>query len=75
MRQKKDKELPDPSLIWAMFGLPSINVPSFSYKDMPYGFQIVGKKYDDYKIFKLLKIFEELGLSPKSSMTPDSLKT
>ena len=41
---------------------------------MPYGFQIVGKKYDDYKIFKLLKIFEELGLSPKSSMTPELIK-
>ena len=73
-KRKEDKELSDPSLIWAMFGLPSINVPSFSYNDMPYGFQIVGKKYDDYKIFKLLKIFEELGLSPKSSMVPELIK-
>ena len=72
--KKNDKELPDPSLIWAMSGLPSINIPSFQKNGMPYGFQIVSKKYNDYQIFNLLKKFENLDISPRTSMIPNIIR-
>ena len=73
-KKKNDKELPDPSLIWAMSGLPSINIPSFQKNGMPYGFQIVSKKYNDYQIFNLLKKFENLDISPRTSIIPNIIR-
>lgn len=47
----------DTCLIWTMCGLPVINIPLFNYNKMPFGLQVIGRKYQDYK---LLNFVEEL---------------
>ena len=49
---------PDHCLIWTFLGLPVVNVPLFTGPNgMPFGLQVIGRKYDDYKV---LNYAEEL---------------
>lgn len=57
-------EKDDTCLIWTTLGFPSINIPIYNSKknDLPYGLQIISKKYCDFllldfskKIFNILK--------------------
>ena len=42
---------PDHCLIWTFLGLPVVNVPLFTGpNNMPFGLQVIGRKYDDYKV-------------------------
>jgi len=43
---------PDTSLIWTMCGLPVINLPLFEENGMPFGLQLVGRKYQDHKLLE-----------------------
>jgi Asp-tRNA(Asn)/Glu-tRNA(Gln) amidotransferase A subunit family amidase len=45
-------ESPDPGLMWTMTHLPVISVPQFiSPNGLPYGLQLVSRRYNDYLLF------------------------
>lgn len=54
---------PDNCLIWTLFGLPAVNVPVFvAPNGLPFGLQVVGRRYDDYKVLAFLRRLRESGL-------------
>ncbi len=58
-------ERPDPCLMWTMMHLPVIGVPQFvSPNGMPYGLQLVSRRYNDYKLFKFADHLHSKGLIP-----------
>lgn len=61
-------EKPDPSLMWTLTHLPSVNVPLFRNADgLPFGLQIAARKYDDYKLLTFLDDLIAEKLAPKSA--------
>ena len=55
----------DPSLMWTLIGLPSVNVPAFmSPNDMPFGLQIAGRRYSDLLIISILEKLVEAEVAP-----------
>ncbi len=58
-------ELPDPALMWTLTHLPVVSVPQFtSPSGLPFGIQVVARKYNDYLLFDFLDRLEESGLIP-----------
>jgi len=54
-----EKEIDDTCLIWTFLGLPALTIPVFKGpKNLPFGLQIVGKKYDDYKLLEMARQIE-----------------
>jgi len=53
---KKEKEIDDPSLIWTMCGVPAINIPAFNYNGLPFGVQIVSRKYNDLLLLRFVNL-------------------
>jgi Asp-tRNA(Asn)/Glu-tRNA(Gln) amidotransferase A subunit family amidase len=50
-----------------MCGLPVMNIPIFMHNNMPFGLQIIGRKYQDYKLIKFAKeLLLQQALSPFS---------
>ena len=55
-------EKDDTCLIWTTFGLPSITIPVYTTKTkkLPFGLQIISKKYNDFSLLnfaeKILKL-------------------
>ena len=48
---------PDHCLIWTFLGLPVVNVPLFTGpNNMPFGLQVIGRKYDDYKVLDYARV-------------------
>ena len=49
-------EKDDTCLIWTTLGFPSINIPIYNSKknDLPYGLQIISKKYCDFLLLDFL---------------------
>jgi Asp-tRNA(Asn)/Glu-tRNA(Gln) amidotransferase A subunit family amidase len=61
-------ELPDPALMWTLTHLPVVSVPIFhSPSGMPFGIQIVARKYNDYLLFSFLDELGKLKLIPEHS--------
>jgi Asp-tRNA(Asn)/Glu-tRNA(Gln) amidotransferase A subunit family amidase len=62
------EELDDPSLIWTLSHLPSLNVPAYRCKSgLPFGIQVVAKKYNDYRIIDFVEHLIKMEiLSPHS---------
>lgn len=59
------EELPDPSLMWTLSHLPAVSVPQFaSPSGLPFGFQIVARKYNDYLLFGFLDHLAASGIVP-----------
>lgn len=57
----------DTSLIWTMCGLPVVNIPQFTNNGLPFGLQIISKKYCDYKLLNFIKNMTKQGYFPKFS--------
>jgi len=58
-------EAPDTSLIWTLTHLPSVNIPIFkSPSGLPFGLQLIGRKYNDYLILNFLDYMLSAGLIP-----------
>lgn len=57
-------EKPDTCLIWTYFGYPVVNIPLFFNQEMnlPYGLQIIAKKFDDFSLLDFSECIEELFL-------------
>ena len=48
-------EQPDPSLMWTLTHLPAISVPLFtSPSGLPFGLQLIARKYNDYLLLNLI---------------------
>lgn len=56
----------DSALMWTLTHLPVVSVPMFkSPKGLPFGFQLVSRKYNDYLLFNLLEYLSKNNLIPK----------
>jgi Asp-tRNA(Asn)/Glu-tRNA(Gln) amidotransferase A subunit family amidase len=58
---------PDTCLIWTMCGLPTISIPAFEHAGLPFGLQLVAKRYSDYALLDLANVLTDAGLLPKFS--------
>ena len=57
---------PDHCLIWTFCGLPAINLPVFVGPDkLPFGAQIVTRRYKDYQLLAFAEMLYETGLLPE----------
>ena len=55
----------DPSLIWTFLHLPSMNVPLFVDDcGLPFGCQMFGARYRDYRLLSVLEALKSRGLIP-----------
>ncbi|MDO8518157.1 MAG: amidase, partial [bacterium] len=62
-------ELPDPALMWTLTHLPVVSAPVFTSENgLPFGIQIVARKYNDYLLLEFLGYLESLGMIPARSM-------
>jgi len=58
-------ESPDPALMWTLTHLPVVSVPKFtSPAGLPFGMQVVGRKYNDYLLLNFLAYLESQKLVP-----------
>jgi len=56
----------DPSLIWTLTHLPALNVPAFISPDgLPFGLQVVSRKYNDYLMLDFVEFLRTINLIPK----------
>ena len=61
-------EKPDPSLMWTLTHLPSINIPLFKNAEgLPFGIQVTARKYNDYKLLAFLQDLTVRELAPKKA--------
>lgn len=59
---------PDTCLIWTFCGVSSMSLPVFTGPlDLPFGAQIVTRRYSDYKLLRFAKYLEEHDLVPKKA--------
>ena len=59
---------PDSCLIWTFFGAPTVSLPVFvGPVGLPFGAQIVGKRYDDYQVLSFASFLVENGVSPRTA--------
>lgn len=60
-------ELPDPSLMWTLTHLPTVNVPQFTSPDgLPFGFQVVARKYNDLLLITFIEELVRTGIIPSA---------
>lgn len=63
-----ENEKPDPSLMWTMAHLPILSIPQFiSPIGLPFGMQVVARKYGDLKLLKFVQLLRSLQLIPQIS--------
>lgn len=70
---RNENETDDPSLMWTLSHLPSINIPLFmnEHKE-PFGLQISARKYNDKLLLRFLDYLLKISAIPKSSnLLPD----
>lgn len=61
-------ELPDPALMWTLTHLPAVSVPTFSSPNgLPFGMQVVARKYNDYLLLDFLDYLRGKGLIPSKA--------
>jgi Asp-tRNA(Asn)/Glu-tRNA(Gln) amidotransferase A subunit family amidase len=56
----------DRNLLWTLTWLPVITVPQFRCPDgLPFGYQVVGPRYNDYRMFEFIEHLVANDLAPK----------
>ncbi len=59
----QSNDRPDSCLIWSLCGAPAINLPVFrGPKGLPFGAQVVARKYNDYLLLSFVRSLREHGL-------------
>lgn len=59
-------EKPDSSLIWTLTHLPAVNIPIFqSPSGLPFGLQLIARKYNDYLMLSFIDTMLSEGLIPR----------
>jgi Asp-tRNA(Asn)/Glu-tRNA(Gln) amidotransferase A subunit family amidase len=57
------EEAPDSALMWTLTHLPAVSAPVFSSPGgLPYGLQLVARRYNDPLLFRFIADVEQLGL-------------
>jgi len=65
---RNEREKPDPALMWTTTHLPVINAPVFlSPNGLPFGIQIVARRYNDRFLFRFCDYLRACGLIPEKS--------
>jgi Asp-tRNA(Asn)/Glu-tRNA(Gln) amidotransferase A subunit family amidase len=65
---------PDHCLIWTFCGTPAINLPVFSGPNrLPFGAQIVSRRYNDYLLLSFAENLNRMGLIPDATNPPLSM--
>lgn len=68
LRGLQSVDRPDSCLIWTFFGAPTVSLPVFvGPVGLPFGAQIVGKRYDDYQVLSFASFLVEHGVSPRTA--------
>jgi Asp-tRNA(Asn)/Glu-tRNA(Gln) amidotransferase A subunit family amidase len=66
---RHEPEIPDPSLIWTLCHVPSVAMPTDRCPaGMPFGIQIVSRKYSDYLLLQAVEAMIDEGFLPAGSM-------
>jgi Asp-tRNA(Asn)/Glu-tRNA(Gln) amidotransferase A subunit family amidase len=59
----------DPSLIWTFAGVPAAAYPiEKSRSGLPVGAQVIGRRWDDFRVITLLEVLAEAGAIPARSL-------
>jgi len=62
---------PDHCLIWTFCGIPAVNLPAFMGPNrLPFGAQVVSRRYNDYVLLAFAEKLSEEGLIPKATYPP-----
>jgi len=62
---------PDNCLIWTFCGAPTINLPAFKGPNqLPFGAQIIARRYNDYLLLSFAEYLSERGLLPPATYPP-----
>lgn len=64
---------PDSCLVWTLCGAPVVNLPVFAHGHLPFGAQLVGRKYNDYRLLDLVSFLESHGLGGADAPRPSPL--
>lgn len=63
----ESEDRPDNCLVWTLCGIPAISVPVFSGPDeLPFGAQVVARRYNDYLLLDFVRWLRERGLAPNT---------
>lgn len=70
MRHEMEKD--DSSLIWTLLHLPAINIPAFAdiQTGLPYGCQIVSRRYNDGLLLEFCEYLASKGMVPSKIKVP-----
>lgn len=64
----------DINLLWTLSWLPVVNIPRFVCpKGLPYGLQVIGPRYSDYRMFNFLELLVEQNIAPEIAPVADPL--
>ena len=67
---RNEEEREDPSLIWTMCGVPTINLPVFkTSKKLPLGIQVFSKKYNDLHLLDFVIFLQQKNIIPKINLS------
>lgn len=56
----------DMNPLWTLTWLPVVNVPALRCPDgLPFGYQLIGPRYSDYRVLAFLEFLAQKGLAPK----------
>jgi Asp-tRNA(Asn)/Glu-tRNA(Gln) amidotransferase A subunit family amidase len=65
LRGRASMDRPDTCLIWTLCGLPVVSVPAFTGPTgLPYGAQIVARRYNDHLLLRLVRHLVDSGVAP-----------
>ncbi len=63
---RNQEEPPDPSLVWTLMHLPTLSAPVFqSSTGLPFGAQLVARKYNDYLLFNFASYLRNCDYIPE----------
>lgn len=62
-----NQDRPDSCLVWTLCGAPVVNLPVFMHGHLPFGAQLVGRKYNDYKLLDLAAFLADHDLAPRAA--------
>ena len=68
---RAESERRDSALIWTFLHLPALSAPAFADKNgLPFGLQIVGRRYSDLRLIEFVNSLTATGLLPEKCELP-----
>lgn len=66
--ERSQIEQQDSGLMWTLTGLPAISAPAFvSPEGLPFGLQLIARRYNDYLLLNFAEYLVQEGLIPKTA--------